>query len=258
MSRIETEVMELPLDQIERDDELQPRKEMSADVVTEYAAALDDGARFPPVDVFLDENDKHWLADGFHRYDAHARVGRDEIECRVRDGSRRDALLFSCRANFKHGLRRSNEDKWRAVDTLLADEEWGRWSDREIAEKCRVSHPFVAKVREQEVVNGNISIDDTKAAEPQTRSFISRHGSEGKRKVVRSAIKPGARRTTSKNARANSRDLANMEIFQTAVTAWTRGKPAFASPGSVVMKFKLEDWRALNERFGKPHDEDAS
>ena len=36
-------------------------------------------------------------------------------------------------------LGATNEDKRRAVMTLLADEEWGKWSDNEIARRCEVS-----------------------------------------------------------------------------------------------------------------------
>jgi hypothetical protein len=38
-------------------------------------------------------------------------------------------------------------DLRRAVLTLLRDEEWGQWSDREIARRCAVYHPFVGSIR---------------------------------------------------------------------------------------------------------------
>ena len=40
--------------------------------------------------------------------------------------------------NADHGKRRSNADKRRAVEMMLKDSEWGKWSDREIAAKCAV------------------------------------------------------------------------------------------------------------------------
>ena len=40
-----------------------------------------------------------------------------------------------------------NDHKRRAVMLLLRDEEWAKKSDRWVAEKCGVSHPFVAKLR---------------------------------------------------------------------------------------------------------------
>ena len=66
----------------------------------------------------------------------------------MRQGTRRDAVLHSVGANAQHGLRRTNADKRRAVETLLRDEEWSGWSDSEIARRCGVSHPTVAKVRD--------------------------------------------------------------------------------------------------------------
>ena|SRR5436309_8329926 len=43
--------------------------------------------------------------------------------------------------------RRTNADKRRAVETLLNDPEWAKWSDREIARQCGVSNDFVSRLR---------------------------------------------------------------------------------------------------------------
>jgi hypothetical protein len=45
------------------------------------------------------------------------------------------------------GWGRTHDDKRRAVLTLLNDPEWSKWSDREIARLCAVSHEFVRKLR---------------------------------------------------------------------------------------------------------------
>lgn len=50
-------------------------------------------------------------------------------------------------ANADHGLRRSNEDKRKAVGLLLADAEWSKLSNAEIARLCNVSHTFVNNTR---------------------------------------------------------------------------------------------------------------
>ena len=101
---------------------------------------------YPPIVVFHDGTD-HWLADGFHRLHAIFMTSEKAIEADVRQGTRRDAILFSVGANASHGLRRTNQDKRRAVETLLRDEEWAAWSDRKIAEACGVSHEFVRQSR---------------------------------------------------------------------------------------------------------------
>lgn len=136
----------LSLSKIRTDGGTQSRAKLDEEWVRELAGHLDDGADLPPVVVFYDGHD-HWLADGFHRVRGYVIAGRTEIPVDVRQGAKRDAVLFSVGANATHGLRRSNADKRRAVEVLLRDEEWQKWTDRKIAEACGVSHPFVATVR---------------------------------------------------------------------------------------------------------------
>lgn len=50
--------------------------------------------------------------------------------------------------NMVLGLKRTNKDKWDAVELLLSDPEWSHWSNSEIARQCNVSPDFVASVRE--------------------------------------------------------------------------------------------------------------
>ena len=115
--------MALRLDLIRTDGGTQTRAEVREDVVREYADAMTDGATFPAVTVFYDGSE-YWLADGFHRYAAARLLNWLEIDAEVRQGTRRDAVLHSVGANAQHGLRRTNADKRRAVETLLRDEEW--------------------------------------------------------------------------------------------------------------------------------------
>ena len=89
----------------------------------------------------------YWLADGFHRVGAARKIGRETIEAEVKDGSARDAILHGIGANASHGLRRTQADKQRAVERLLKDPEWARWSDRKIAEVAKVDHKTVGKIR---------------------------------------------------------------------------------------------------------------
>ena len=131
---------------INMDGGTQPRAAIDFDVVEEYALALASGAAFPPVVVFFDGS-TYWLADGFHRTHAHKVAERQSIECDVRQGTRRDAILFSVGANASHGMRRTNEDKRRAVLALLNDSEWAGWSDREIARRCAVGADMVGRLR---------------------------------------------------------------------------------------------------------------
>ena len=144
--------IELTIKQIRRDGGTQPRAGLNEDKVQEYVEAKQDGAQFPPATVFYD-GENYWLSDGFHRTEADLRLGRETIMVDLVRGTQRDAILHSVGANATHGLPRSREDKRRAVLTLLEDEEWGSWSDREIARRCNVSNRFVGMVREESTVN---------------------------------------------------------------------------------------------------------
>jgi hypothetical protein len=127
------------------------RVRVRAAVVRAYAAAMktqlaEGGLRFPPVILFFDSQ-HYWLADGCHRVLAALQAGLTEILAEVHPGTQRDALLFALTANGTHGLPRSNADKRKAVALLLADAEWGQWSDREIARRCQVHHKTVNHLR---------------------------------------------------------------------------------------------------------------
>lgn len=141
--------MKIELSKIRIDGGTQQRAEINQSIVAEYADAIISGATFPPVTVFHDGAD-YWLADGFHRFHAAKRVSA-EIEADVKVGDLRAAKLHSFGANASHGLRRSNADKRKSVEGMLADDEWAAWSNYKIAQTCGVSEPFVAAVRSPEV-----------------------------------------------------------------------------------------------------------
>lgn len=159
----------VPLREIRTDGGTQSRTRLDPAKVAEYAEALEAGATFPPVTLFY-SGEAYWLADGFHRVAAyrHGGAGPDyAIPADVRQGTRRDAVLFACGANATHGLPRSTEDKENAVLTLLRDLDWSQWSNREIARRCHVSHDFVGKVAERHGLTG-------RAASQKT--YTTRHG----------------------------------------------------------------------------------
>lgn len=150
-----SEVVKLPLEEITLDPRAQPRRCMNPKTVKEYALDMKGGKEFPPIVVFKDDSDGvpiHFLADGWHRCEAAKKVGDDIIMAHVHqphegETAIRSAILYAAGANAEHGLRRTNSDKRHAVSTLLADEEWFGWSDREIARRARVDHKLVAKLR---------------------------------------------------------------------------------------------------------------
>jgi ParB-like nuclease domain. len=172
----------LNLNAIRIDGGTQSRVEINNEAVSDYAEAVKVGIEFPPVIVFHDGAD-HWLADGFHRFHAHKQAGKASIQADVRDGTVRDAILYSLGANCTHGLRRSNADKRKAVGAMLADAEWAKWSDRKIAEACGVSQPFVSGMRKPPEV---ITVITPKTEKP-AREVVTVTTFEPKKEVLKSS-----------------------------------------------------------------------
>ena len=141
-------IKDLPLAEISIDGGTQARAAIHAPTVTDYADAMTEGEELPPGVVFFD-GAKNFLADGFHRYHANRQIGATTMTCDVRTGTLRDARLFAYGANRDHGLRRTNEDKRKAVLGMLAD--FPEMSDRAIAKHVGVTHPFVGGIRNPEV-----------------------------------------------------------------------------------------------------------
>ena len=156
----------LDIKKVRVDGGTQMRTALDESVVGDYAAAYQANAKLPAAIVFYDGSD-YWLADGFHRHAAQVRCGFLEIDVEVRAGTRRDAVLYACGANAKHGLRRSRQDIHLAVKTLLADPEWGSKSDRWIAEHAGTTHPTVGKIRAEmaPAATGNVSSSPTRTGQ---------------------------------------------------------------------------------------------
>lgn len=155
----EPAIEQVALHDIRTDGGTQARAGLNDETVAEYAAAIEANDAMPPVVVFYD-GETYWLADGFHRVAARARVGRLTVKADVRQGTRRDAVLHACGANATHGLKRSNADKRRAVETLLRDDDWRAWSDNEIARRCAVTQPFVSKFRAELAGNNGYTLPE--------------------------------------------------------------------------------------------------
>lgn len=165
---ISTSIQMLSLSEIQLDERCQPRTNINQEIIDEYAGAMEAGAEFPPLTVYRDGGD-FYLADGFHRHAAAVQAGKAHFHCEVQPGSIRDAILHAVGANASHGMRRTNDDKRRAVLTLLRDEEWAQWSDNEIAKRCGVSQPFVSGMR------GSLITDISDSPE---RTYTDRYGNQ--------------------------------------------------------------------------------
>lgn len=167
------ETCEVPLTRLRLDDSVQMRETISQVAVQEYADAMAAGDEFPAIIVFGRTGGPYYVADGFHRYLAKKKLKHKTILCEVNDGGKRDAMLHAMNANARHGVRRTNADKQRAVQACLNDREWVQWADSEIARRCAVSKSIVVRLRE---LMGNRGIREI-------RTYIDTSGNLRTRKV---------------------------------------------------------------------------
>lgn len=227
----------------------QSRASIDRQVVGDYADAMTGGASFPPVVVYFDGAD-YWLADGFHRYEAYARAKIDTVPADVRQGTQRDAILFSVGANASHGLRRTNDDKRRAVQTLLNDSEWGQWSNREIAKACGVSEYLVRDTRPH----------CDKIAVSEKRTYTTKHGTQAEMntanigaklkpeqepKVARSAEPPASRVEVAASAAEPDQEIESVDPVEAKLRREFRSLSAEAQEDAYVgLSLDLQDCKA--------------
>ncbi len=125
---------------------MQLREKTNLDYVEELAETIGDNGwptDIPPCIVFYDGS-SYWLADGHHRYLAAQRAGNQKVLCDIRRGDKTAALWHAIGSNATHGLRRTNEDKRRAVE--LAYQLEPSLSDREIARRACVSNGMASSL----------------------------------------------------------------------------------------------------------------
>ena len=159
---------------IRLDRQLQPRLQISDELVEEYAEAMSRGEGFPPVEAIHDGTD-YWLWDGFHRYLAAQQEGKETIWTRITPGTKADAMWQSLGANATHGLRRSLEDVEKAVCKALQLKP--AETDRLIAQHVGVSHSTVIGHRKKLEAQGKI---------PPAKE---RTGADGRRVRIRNSRK---------------------------------------------------------------------
>ena len=93
----------IQIDRVVRDHSLQVRTKIDSATVGRYAAAMEQGAAFPPIKV-ADVGGSLLLVDGWHRIEAAGRVGRERIAATIIPMSREAALWEAAKANLAHGL----------------------------------------------------------------------------------------------------------------------------------------------------------
>lgn len=172
------EITEIKLVDIRIDGGTQSRVSINQLAVADYGDAMTGGATLPPVTLFFDGTE-YWLADGFHRYHAHCKIGMLNIDAEVINGTSKDAKLFAYGANKDHGLRRTTEDKRKAVAGMLAD--FGDWSDSKIARHVGVDHKTVAAHR-LPILGNSQDAPTTRTVERNGKTFEQNTANIGKAK----------------------------------------------------------------------------
>lgn len=189
-------------------------------LVDRYADCMKDGAVFPPVIAFSAGNGLY-LADGFHRRGAALKIGRTKIEVDVRkplDGEtpQRSAILYAVGANDEHGQNRTPSDKRHAVEMLLRDPEWSKWTDREIARQCRVGAPFVGTQRTRLINAGTLKKADKRTAKRGGKEYEIDTAKIGKPKVE----KPSKPKATAEQKKIGSQVRESLKAK--SESSWTK------------------------------------
>jgi transposase/uncharacterized ParB-like nuclease family protein len=117
-------VREIPIDRIEVIQGLLPRiyTYTIEEKVEEYKEAMAEGQEFPPIVVWLKNDEEFWLIDGAHRLMASKRLGKKVIRAELVElGSELDARILSIEKNTSHGVPLHKEEKIELARLLYAD-----------------------------------------------------------------------------------------------------------------------------------------
>lgn len=143
----------ISIDDLTLDERAQARVSLDQSVVDEYAEAWQNGASIPNVEaVRVTEGElagKVVVWNGFHRIAAAKKLGVVSIGVDVTTGKLSTAIDLCTSANATHGMRRSNDDKRRAVSMAITlDKQLNRKrSDRQIAQYVGVHNSTVSEIR---------------------------------------------------------------------------------------------------------------
>jgi hypothetical protein len=138
----------LSLHDINRSGGTQPRAALDERYIADLVEVLKNSGSLPPVDVTYD-GAQYWLHDGFHRWEAHRLTGLNMIDAIVHQGDLQAAQWQSYAANQAHGLRRTREDRERAIRAALKHPAGQQLSNREIAKHLGVDDKTIGKYREE-------------------------------------------------------------------------------------------------------------
>lgn len=168
----------LLIDNVTADESLQPRAAgLHAPTVDEYAEAYRLDKSLPPGVVYLATDGTNWLSQGFHRRAGAIKAGLTELDFEIREGTRDDAKLDAASSNAAHGLKRSNEDKRRAVRFVL--ELRPEWADEKAAEHVGVTRQMIGDVRAELAAEAETATVAVSESEEEAEAERDHRGSRG-------------------------------------------------------------------------------
>ena len=120
--------------------------------------------------------------------------GTVEFPVEVRQGTRRDAVLYSFGANHRHGLLTSTDERRQSAENMLRDQEWRKWSNRRIGTHVNLDPKTVGEIRKRLEAAGIIPQDTsgqrtiTRGDQTYTIATASIAASNASRSQSRSAL----------------------------------------------------------------------
>lgn len=143
--------------------------------IQDTVEALQDGKDVPPIDVvWITDERRYQVVDGFHRLRAYSCIGKTEIEVRVvGELPRKEALIHTLKTVNDHKAKKlTREDKESKLLRILRLEPILLESSyNEIARESGLSAPFVKKVIEKNKVEIETLRSKTKTSELTTEEL---------------------------------------------------------------------------------------
>ena len=138
--------MKVKLTDITIDPAVAIREGTDEDTIQRY---MDNFDELPPIILYQTDH-KYLLADGFHRWAAATRLGHEDIEAEIHQGTYAEASEFAIFANLKHGKPLSREEYKTAVRRLkLLHPDWG-WE--RLSKAIQRSEHFIRTVQKSDDV----------------------------------------------------------------------------------------------------------